>query len=298
MRTLEVLARRARRRPSGARGRRSTRNGDPRFRPVSGAQVTLRLRDARVRDPARSRPRPAFPGRRQRATNGRPVGSSPRDAATSCSRWVPGSARARRGSPAGSPSSTPSRSTGASSRALTATLAGRRERPRPSGPTPPVLDPAEARPAARVIVANLPYGVATPVISGRSHGRALLRDGSARDRRAALREPGTKAYGAVSVLVQLGASGRPPGRVAQGVRAPAQRRLGARRVPPPAGGRIRARSGSGRPGSSTEPSPTAERRSQTRCAWPGCRRRRPRSPGCGRSSSRPSGWAPGPGAQP
>ena len=51
-------------------------------------------------------------------------------------------------------------------------------------------------------------------------------------------EPGTKAYGAVSVLVQLAAerTGFHPV-VAHGLPAAAERRLGARRVPPPGAAR-------------------------------------------------------------
>ena len=67
-----------------------------------------------------------------------------------------------------------------------------------------------------------------------ARGRALVRDGAARGRRPLLRRsPATKAYGAVSVLVQLAAERtgfHPVSR--DGVPSAAERRLRARRVPP------------------------------------------------------------------
>ena len=95
------------------------------------------------------------------------------------------------------------------------------------------------------MVANLPYGVATPVLIRalpaierfcvmvqREIGERLFAD------------PGTKAYGAVSVLVQLVCE-RTGGRaVSRHVFVPAaERRLDAGRLPPPA--RVRLRAGVG-----------------------------------------------------
>jgi 16S rRNA (adenine1518-N6/adenine1519-N6)-dimethyltransferase len=69
------------------------------------------------------------------------------------------------------------------------------------------LDLAALRPAPRKLVANLPYGIATPVCVESLDGLpsvtrwCVMLQREVADRFVA--EPGTRAYGAVSVLVQL-----------------------------------------------------------------------------------------------
>jgi len=99
------------------------------------------------------------------------------------------------------------------------------------------LDLAEAAPGAKKLVANLPYNVATPLIAeslDRLPGIELwtvMVQREVADRFFA--KPSTKAYGAVSVLVQLVAerTGLPPS-LTSGVSPKAERRLCARRLPP------------------------------------------------------------------
>ena len=104
-----------------------------------------------------------------------------------------------------------------------------------------------------MLVANLPYNVATPLVAD------LLDDVPAIERMLVMvqREvgerlaagPGTKAYGAVSVKVAYWADGRGRRpRAADGVPAPAEGRVGARRHPP------------------ARPCPPADRRSRRGCS--------------------------------
>ena len=99
------------------------------------------------------------------------------------------------------------------------------------------LDLAALEPPAGKLVANLPYNVATPLVvesldrfPGSSMWCVMVQREVA-DRFFA--SPRTKAYGAVSVLVQLAAerTGLPPG-LARGVPPAAERRVRAGRVPP------------------------------------------------------------------
>ena len=97
------------------------------------------------------------------------------------------------------------------------------------------LDLASLEPPPRKLVANLPYNVATPVVAESLRleslaGWCVMVQREVADRFFA--RPSTKAYGAVSVLVQLAAerTGLPPG-LARGVPSASERRLGARRVP-------------------------------------------------------------------
>ena len=121
---------------------------------------------------------------------------------TSCSRSARASASSRASSPTGSRTSTRSRSTARSSRSS-------------GGPTHVrvhwgdalELDLAALEPAPRKLVANLPYNIATPLVVESLDGLppierwCVMVQREVADRFFA--RPGTKAYGAVSVLVQL-----------------------------------------------------------------------------------------------
>ena len=98
------------------------------------------------------------------------------------------------------------------------------------------LDLASFDPAPTKLVANLPYNVATPIVAesldglpGIEHWCVMVQREVA-DRFFAV--PSTKAYGAVSVLIQLATDAHriPSGRALR-LPAAAQRRLGARRIP-------------------------------------------------------------------
>ena len=100
---------------------------------------------------------------------------------------------------------------------------------------------------ATKLVANLPYNIATPLLVESLDGLpgielwCVMVQREVADRLFAV--PSTKAYGAVSVLVQLVCerTGLPSG-LAHRLPAAAERRLGARRVPARrAAGRLRAR---------------------------------------------------------
>ena len=98
------------------------------------------------------------------------------------------------------------------------------------------VDIADARPEPTKLVANLPYNVATPLVVETLEARPVARAAgaswcSARSPTASSPRPRTKAYGAVSVLVQLAGrqDGLPPG-LADGVPSAAARRVGARRL--------------------------------------------------------------------
>ena len=127
------------------------------------------------------------------------------------------------------------------------------------------LDLGSFEPAPTKLVANLPYNVATPIVAESLDGLpgieqwCVMVQREVADRFFAV--PSTKAYGAVSVLIQLAtdANGVPSGRALR-LSTAAQRRLGARRVP--AHDRCRPTSRAcGR--SSREHSPTGARRSPT-----------------------------------
>ena len=114
------------------------------------------------------------------------------------------------------------------------------------------LDLADLDPPPGKLVSNLPYNVATPIVVESLDGLPAIErwcvmvQREVADRFFAV--PGTKAYGAVSVLVQLAAerTGLPRG-VAGGLPAAPERRLGARRVSPPAAARrVRRRQARGR----------------------------------------------------
>ena len=71
------------------------------------------------------------------------------------------------------------------------------------------LDPATLDPAPTKLVANLPYNVATPIVAESLDGFPSVRHWTVMVQREVadryFASPGTKAYGAVSVLVQLAA---------------------------------------------------------------------------------------------
>ena len=152
------------------------------------------------------------------------------------------------------------------------------------------LDLAALDPPPAAMVANLPYGVATPVlIRAPARDRALLRDGAARDRRAPLRRSRARRPTAPCRCSCSSPASAPAARAVsrQRVRAPAERRLDARRLPPPARLRVRPGvgvDGAGRPRRLRPPPKDAPKLA---ARWPGCPRRRPRSPACGPSSSPP-----------
>ena len=163
----------------------------------------------------------------------------------SCSRSGRGSACSRRSSPIGCGTCTRSSSTGGSKRrsATHWTVA------------PNVglvfgdalaVDLGALEPPPSKLVANLPYNVATPLVAETLIGVPTLGSWCVMVQREVadrfFAEPGTKAYGAVSVLVRLHAQthGSPP-RLADGVPPTAQRRLGPRRIrSDPAAGKRRA----------------------------------------------------------
>ena len=71
------------------------------------------------------------------------------------------------------------------------------------------LDPTTLEPAPTKLVANLPYNVATPIVAESLDGLRSVRQWTVMVQREVadrfFASPGTKAYGAVSVLVQLAA---------------------------------------------------------------------------------------------
>ena len=132
-----------------------------------------------------------------------------------------------------------------------------------------------SQPPPTKLVANLPYNIATPIVAESLDGLPTIElwcvmvQREVADRFFAV--PSTKAYGAVSVLVQLAdAADRVPPGLAHRLPAAAERRLRSRRVPPRS--RFpRASPTSG--GSSRERSPTVARRSRTRSSSPASRPR-------------------------
>ena len=109
------------------------------------------------------------------------------------------------------------------------------------------LDLARLEPVPTKLVANLPYNVATPIVAESLAGLpsvglwCVMVQREVADRFFAV--PSTKAYGGVSVLVQLAArrTGAPPG-FAYGLPAASERRLGDRRLQPhSAAGALRGR---------------------------------------------------------
>ena len=99
------------------------------------------------------------------------------------------------------------------------------------------LDLAALDPAPGKLVANLPYNVATPLVVESLDGLPSLEQWCVMVQREVadrfFAEPRTKAYGAVSVLLQLATerTGFHPV-AADGVPTAAERRLGARRLSP------------------------------------------------------------------
>jgi 4-diphosphocytidyl-2C-methyl-D-erythritol kinase len=97
------------------------------------------------------------------------------------------------------------------------------------------LDLAAVAPGARKLVANLPYNVATPILVESLDGLpevehwAVMVQREVGDRLFA--RPSTKAYGAVSVLVQLATERTGFHPVSRTVPSTAERRLGAGRFP-------------------------------------------------------------------
>ena len=152
------------------------------------------------------------------------------------------------------------------------------------------LDLSALAPDATKLVANLPYNIATPLVveslDGLPHVRlwCVMVQREVADRLFAV--PGTKAYGAVSVLVQLVVRAhRLPSGVAHGLPAAAERRLGARRLPP----RRRSRPTSPTSSASSTPrSHTGGRRCRTRSSSPASRHAPKASPRSPRSGASPS----------
>ena len=176
-----------------------------------------------------------------------------------------------------------------------------RDRPNVSctGATRSTSTSAALDPPPRKLVANLPYNVATPIVAESLAGRAaraVVRDGAARGRRPLLRAPVDEGVRRrLRARTARGGADRLPPGLARGVPAAAERRLGARRVPP------QSRPGSlgrGQARRRRRRSRTAGRRSRTRSRSPGSpsasgrSRRSPRSaappPSAPRSSSRRS----------
>ncbi len=178
----------------GARGTRRTRT-PPR---PSGC------RDGRAEEGARS----ALPRRREHPRRHR-AHERPRAATTSCSRSARVSACSRAISPIACASSTRSSSTARSSRRLVEALWAAVERPCSSGGTRSRSTSERWSRAPTKLVANLPYNIATPlVVETLEHATSLGRWCVMVQREVADRffaVPRTKAYGAVSVLVQLAA---------------------------------------------------------------------------------------------
>ena len=205
---------------AGARRRRTSR---PTSSTRSGCSPTREARPSRSSRPRRTRTRPlrsdsrdrraqegarsALPRRREHPRRHRAPERS-RARRTSSSRSARASACSRATSPTACGSSTRSRSIARSSRRCAKRSAARsnvvlivgrrtRRRRRRARPRPDEArrqPPVQRRDAARRRDAR-----------ARDVARALVRDGAARGRRSLLRAPRTKAYGAVSVLVQLSA---------------------------------------------------------------------------------------------
>ncbi len=130
------------------------------------------------------------------------------------------------------------------------------------------VDLAALRPAPTAMVANLPYAVATPVVMTALPlvpRFCVMVQREVADRFFA--SPGTKAYGASSVLIQMACERRGLRKVSRnGVRARAQRRLGAGRVRAPRRVRLRPRLALDLAARARGVRATAERRSPTRFA--------------------------------
>ena len=159
---------------------------------------------APIRDAAEPRARPELPDRRQPPRRDRPRRRA-RRRPTSCSRSAAASACCASTSRRGWRTCTWSRSTAA--RAAAGRGAGPFDNATLHLADAVRLDLAALDPAPDKVVANLPYGVAATVLLksiAELPGRAALgRDGAARGGRAAGRRPGSKTYGATSVLAQL-----------------------------------------------------------------------------------------------
>ena len=155
------------------------------------------------------------------------------------------------------------------------------------------VDIAGLHPAPTAMVANLPYAVATPVVMTALPlvpRFCVMVQRELADRFFA--SPGTKAYGAPSVLIQIACERRGLRKVSRTVFVP-EPNVDSALVAFSRRDEFRfARSGSGSPGSCMPPSAIAERRWQTHSSWPSCRFLRQMWPACAQSSSRRSGSSP------
>ena len=268
-------------RPHARRARRGARRGR---RPSSrrGSSATPRMLRAAVSErQGEEGARPALPRRRERPRRDRPPRRA-RARATSCSR----SGRASACSPATSPPRVARVHAVELDASLEPHLAARRRTSSSHLGDALRLDLAALAPDATKLVANLPYNVATPLLVESLDGLpgiglwCVMVQREVADRLFAV--PGTKAYGAVSVLVQLAAERtgfHPVSR--DGLPAAAERRLGARRLPPHrARRRLPAREG-GRRGGVRAPAQDAPELARARRPRParagrrGARRDRP-----------------------
>ena len=229
---------------------------------------------------AAQEPRPALPRRREHPRRDRAARRA-RSPTTSCSRSGPGSACSRASSPSASRTCTQSSSTAASSRTSRAFRGQRCTGATRSSSTSAALEPPPTK-----LVANLPYNIATPIVA-----ESLVRDQfeiwcvmvqrEVADRFFAV--PSTKAYGAVSVLVQLATERtglHPVSREVFRPRPNVESALVAFRRIGPA-----CRAG-GRSASSRRPSRTAARRSRTRSRSPASRRATAAAAALARSGAR------------
>ena len=190
------------RRPHRRRPRGRARRGHRRARRRIDANATAAF-------PSRERPaeegaRPALPRRREHPRRDRPPRRARRPT-TSCSRSGRGSACSPATWPTASATSTRSSSTARSSRTSPSSPATGR---RLHWGDALALDLAALDPP-RKLVANLPYNVATPLVAESLTGLPSVEHWCVMVQREVadrfFAEPSTKAYGAVSVLVQLAA---------------------------------------------------------------------------------------------
>ena len=252
------------RRPHRRRARRGARRGRRGARRADRRQRDGRLRAA-VSVTPKKRARPALPRRREHPRRDRPARRA-RGATTSCSRSGRGSAC----SPATSPIASGSVHAVELDRSLEPASPTWRANVRLHCGDALALDLAALEPPPTKLVANLPYNVATPIVVESLDGLptvglwCVMVQREVADRFFAA--PGTKAYGAVSVLVQLAAerTGFHPVS-ADRLPAAAERRLGARRLPADGAAAAASRGSSG---SSRRRSRTGARRCRTRSSSP------------------------------
>ena len=213
-----------------------------------------------------------------------------RRSATSCSRSVPGSACSPATSRSGSPSSMPSRSTGALEGPLSAGNRRLCQRAAALGRRAPARPRRARAGAGQDRRRTCPYNVATPVVAETIVGLPCVRSWCVMVQREVADRffavPSTKAYGAVSVLVQL--TTRRTGlasRLTPRVPAASAGRLRARRLRAGRGAHSTGRGARCRRGG-VRPSPQDARKLRSPSpAWPPASRLSPRSPSIGRDAA-------------